>query len=267
MEVEIVPLLEDNFTYLLFCKDSRLVVDPSESQGILKILDRKNLSLDAILLTHHHADHVGGVHGLARRFPHVRILGPALDAQHMPFLNETLTDGDSIAFGEQKCLFYSAPCHTRGHGIFSFPQEKALFTGDALFVGSMGRFFEGTAQDALATLETFRRFPEDTRVFCGHEYSLESLSFAHTLEPSNLDIQRALERVRQQRSKGEPTVPSTLKQEYETNPFLRLDSEELLHSLSLTAEASLEMRLRVLREQRNTFSDEVWEFLQREGEH
>ncbi len=238
MSLEIVPLpqLTDNYAYLVFDRASgrALVVDAAEASVVLDAVTARQLKLEAVLSTHHHPDHVGGNLDLLAALPELRIFGAALDRARIPGLTDAIEDGAEIrTIGHVGELRY-VPCHTRGHATYRFGQ--ALFTGDTLFVGGCGRFFEGTPADMHRALyEVIGALDDDTLIYCGHEYTEKNLEFALRLEPNNAALVAKQSAVRTLRREGRPSVPSTLGEERSYNPFLRVRSPELLATLAALA--------------------------------
>jgi hydroxyacylglutathione hydrolase len=239
MQVTVVPCLKDNYAYLLAVPGSKraVVVDPGESEPVLRALSDLALDLGAILATHHHLDHVGGNAELARRYPGIRVFGHASDRGRIPAQSEFLEHGDVITVEGLSFQALHIPGHTLG--ALAYAGEGAVFTGDTLFVAGCGRLFEGTAAQMYQSLNvTLAALPDATRVYCGHEYTAQNLRFAAHLEPSNAAILAHAFKVSEQRARGEATVPSTIGAEKSINPFMRCDSAELIGHL----EGSIEDR-------------------------
>lgn len=236
MPLEIIQIraLSDNYNYLLrdAATGKTAAVDPSEAAPLLAELERRGWRLDAILNTHHHADHVGGNLGLQRHFG-CSIYGYDPDMERIPNLTHPLQDGDRVMLGESCATVLFIPGHTLGHIAYYFPEDSALFCGDTLFSLGCGRLFEGSPEQMHASLGRLAALPPETRVYCAHEYTESNGRFALTLEPQNAALQRRMQQVRALRQRGEPTVPSTLAEELRTNPFLRPQSQEIRRTLGM----------------------------------
>jgi len=229
VDVVPVPQLVDNYAYVVVDPRSReaAVVDCAEAAAVLAEVRRLGVRLTTVLATHHHFDHVGGNQDLRAAVPDVRIVGSAEDAPRIPGITDPVRDGDAVTVGALRGRVILIPAHTSGHVAYHFADAAMVFTGDTLFAAGCGRLFEGDAAQMMASLGRLAALPDETRVFCGHEYTQKNLEFAVTLEPGNDAVVTKLERVRARRRAGEPTVPSTIAEEKATNPFLRTSSKEL----------------------------------------
>lgn len=234
LTIEPVLCLKDNYAYLIYDQATGFcgVVDPSESLPVLSALSARGLKLTHILNTHHHKDHVGGNLEL-KAATGARIVGPGKDHARIPGIDDGVVEGEIIPFPGHDAHVLEIPAHTSGHIAFYFPRDRAVFTGDTLFAMGCGRLFEGTPAMMWASLSKLNALPEDTRVYCGHEYTENNGRFALTLEPGNVALQARMQEVARIRANGQPTVPSTIALERETNPFLRADSAELRKTLGL----------------------------------
>jgi hydroxyacylglutathione hydrolase len=234
VEIVPVPQLSDNYAYLLLDPETGEagVVDCAEASPVLAEARRRGVRLTAILATHHHFDHVGGNEELLAELPALRVYGSAEDAPRIPGITNRVRDGDAVEVGRMRGRVIFIPAHTSGHVAYHFPTERAVFTGDTLFAGGCGRLFEGDAAQMMASLGRLAALPDDTRVFCGHEYTEKNLRFAATLEPGNTALRTKLGTVEALRRQGKPTVPSTISDEKATNPFLRTHSRELAASVA-----------------------------------
>ncbi|MCW5889364.1 MAG: hydroxyacylglutathione hydrolase [bacterium] len=229
MDVVPIPQLSDNYAYLVVDPATRAaaVVDCAEAGPVLDAVTAQGVRLTTVLATHHHYDHVGGNADLLATLPNLRVYGSAGDAPRIPGITNQLGDGDPVEVGSLRARAILIPAHTSGHVAYYFAEAGAVFTGDTLFAGGCGRLFEGDAAQMMASLGKLAALPDATRVYCGHEYTLKNLQFAHELEPGNEALTRKLAAVETLRRDGKPTVPSTIAEEKATNPFLRVDSPEL----------------------------------------
>ena len=223
MNVIPVPCLSDNYAYLVIENGRAAVVDPSQADPVLRAIDEAQVKLSEIWLTHHHWDHIGGIEPLIEECPveHVRASKYDAQEQRIPRQTDALSDGDSFDFGGASVDILEIPGHTLG--AIAFISEGNLFSGDTLFLAGCGRVFEGTMAMMSESLSKLRALPADTRVWCGHEYTVNNLRFAATVEPSNPDVASALAQAIATREAKRFTVPGQLGQELATNPFLRFD--------------------------------------------
>ena len=230
MRVVQIPLLRDNYGYLVVSEETgaAAVIDPSEAEPVLSRVEKEKVTLKAILNTHHHRDHTGGNSGILSH-ARLEVYGHKNDKDRIPGMTHPVNESDEITIAGLKARVLFIPGHTTGHVAYLFGRN--LFCGDTLFTAGCGRLFEGTAEQMLASLEKLMRLPEDTLVYCGHEYTEKNLEFALTVEPNNPKLSERMKKVRALRARGLPTVPSTMAEEKETNPFLRWDSREIQENL------------------------------------
>jgi len=230
LKILTVPAFQDNYLWLIHDGVHAAVVDPGDAVPILSALAENRLALAAILLTHHHADHVGGVPALLQRFP-VPVFGPR--GENIPQITHPLGEGNRVTvpgIGLQLSVL-DVPGHTSGHIAYHAREQDWLFCGDTLFAGGCGRLFEGTPDQMAESLEKLAGLPEQTQIFCAHEYTLANLRFANEVEPDNMALKARIEREQAKRDRGEPTVPSTVGIEKETNPFLRFREQHIADRL------------------------------------
>jgi hydroxyacylglutathione hydrolase len=227
MRVKLLPALEDNYMYLLIDEKSKqcAVIDPVDPEKVQQALKEEGVELTTVLTTHHHWDHAGGNVKLIEAVGQKEVVG---GDSRIGALTRKVSHGDELRIGSLnvRCLF--TPCHTSGHICYFVTgpsdTEPAVFTGDTLFVAGCGKFFEGTPQEMhKALIEILGKLPPQTRVYCGHEYTVSNLKFAATVEPDNADLLSRLRLAENQRGNGEPTVPSTIREELLFNPFMRVN--------------------------------------------
>jgi hydroxyacylglutathione hydrolase len=227
--VEIVPVnaFKDNYVWTLRNSSDAAVVDPGDARPVLDYLSREKLRLCAILATHHHPDHTGGIAELVAR-QRVPVFGPRNEP--IPALTHPVSEGDRVEIPELGVSFsvLDIPGHTRAH--VAFYGAGALFCGDTLFACGCGRLFEGTADQMFTSLSKLAALPDETRVYCGHEYTLANIGFAKAVEPDNRSLGEREARDRKARDAGRPTLPSTLGEEKATNPFLRCREPAVIES-------------------------------------
>ncbi|XP_038680414.1 probable hydroxyacylglutathione hydrolase 2, chloroplastic isoform X1 [Tripterygium wilfordii] len=254
LQIELVPCLRDNYAYLIHDMDTGTVgvVDPSEALPVIDALSRKNRNLTYILNTHHHHDHTGGNEELKAKYG-AKVIGSGVDKDRIPGIDIVLNDGDKWVFAGHEVLVMDTPGHTRGHISFYFPGAGAIFTGDTLFSLSCGKLFEGTPEQMLSSLGKIMSLPDDTKIYCGHEYTLSNSKFALSIEPNNRALQSYAAHVAQLRSKDLPTIPTTLKMEKACNPFLRTSSTEIRQHLDIPTTASDEEALGAIRRAKDSF--------------
>ncbi|KAG9141317.1 hypothetical protein Leryth_001788 [Lithospermum erythrorhizon] len=254
LQINWVPCLKDNYAYLLHDVDTGTVgvVDPSEAVPIIDALGQRDFNLTYILNTHHHYDHTDGNLELKKKYG-AKVIGPAADKDRIPGIDIALNDGDKWMFAGHEVHIMDTPGHTRGHISFYFPGSKSIFTGDTLFSLSCGKLFEGTPEQMFASLRKITSLPDDTNVYCGHEYTLSNSKFALSIEPGNQDLRSYAAHVSYLRDKGLPTIPTTLKTEKSCNPFLRTSSVEIRQSLNIPAAADEAKALGIIRRAKDDF--------------
>lgn len=242
LTIHMFPCLADNYGYLLHDAETgaTAAVDTPDAAEIEAQLDAKGWRLTHILNTHHHADHAGGNLTL-KQLTGCTIVGPRADAARIPGLDVAVGEGDELALGGHRARVYDTPGHTRGHIVYHFAADKAAFVGDTLFSLGCGRLFEGTPAQMWSSLQKILSWPDDTRLFCAHEYTQSNARFAVTVEPGNAALQRRVAAVAELRAANRPTVPSTLGEERAANPFLRPGSPELQAQVGLVGAGEVEV--------------------------
>jgi len=256
MQVIRLSALSDNYIFLLHDPQRHIaaVVDPAEAESVLKQLQDMQADLVAIFNTHHHGDHVGGNRRLIQQFPAVKVYGGAEDRGRIPGQQVFLEDGSRVEFGNRVAEVFFVPGHTRAHIAYYFPPVESgdfgeLFCGDTLFAGGCGRLFEGTPAQMVDSLSKLQALPDNTRVWCAHEYTLKNLQFALTVDGSNTDLQTRYTQVQASRSRGDATIPSILGVEKLTNPFLCYDTPALQAAVKSNQAVQTFARLRGMKDQ------------------
>src|SRR4051794_9135767 len=224
MEVVAVPAFADNYLWLVHDEPSgeTAVVDPGDAAPVLAEADRRGWRITQIWNTHWHPDHTGGNLAI-KEATDARVSGPA--TENIPGRDVALSEGDAVRLGNHAGRVIEVPGHTSGHIALIFDDERVAFVGDTLFAMGCGRLFEGTPQQMYRSLERLTGLPDDTRLYCAHEYTLSNARFAVHADPQNSAVARRLAEVEQLRERGEITVPTTVAQERETNPFVRATDE------------------------------------------
>lgn len=233
-EIVTIPCLADNYAFLLHDSETNTTAlfDVPEETPILKALEDRGWSLDLIFITHHHFDHVDGLDGILAEHT-AKVIGNSADAERLPPLHQQVSEGDEAALGSATAKVIDVSGHTIGHVAYYVPAANAVFTADSLMALGCGRLFEGPADMMWASLKKLMELPEDTIVCSGHEYTAANGKFAMTIEPGNAALVARVQAVASARAAGIPTVPSTLKEELETNPFLRGHMPEVQASVGL----------------------------------
>ena len=222
MEVEIISCLKDNYSYLVIDKgnNSACIVDPSESEPIIEIIKKKKVNLKFILNTHHHYDHVGGNEILKKKFG-AKIIAFKDDKDRIPFVDILLEDNEIWKNLNFEFKVFHIPGHTSGHICFYFYKDNIVFSGDTLFSLGCGRIFEGTYEQMYYSLNKFKELPKETKVYCGHEYTLQNSVFCATYDKDNDELNKKILEVKSKRDRNLPTIPSTIGEELACNIFLR----------------------------------------------
>lgn len=232
LEVVRLPALSDNYVWLVHDPDSgqTVVIDPAEADPVLAAAAERGWTVDAIWNTHWHGDHTGG-NAAIKDATGAQVTGPAAEAAKIPTLDVPVKEGDEVRLGEHRATVWETPAHTAGHISFHFADDHLIFVGDTMFAMGCGRLFEGDAAQMHRALQRMGELPDDTVVYCAHEYTQSNARFARHVDPGNPAIAERAARIDQLRAAGEPTIPTTIGQERATNPFLRADSADELARL------------------------------------
>jgi hydroxyacylglutathione hydrolase len=231
MIVEIIPCLQDNYSYLIIDENNNAcVIDPSEAKPVIDLVERKKINLKYILNTHHHYDHIGGNEELKKKYNSI-VVGYKDDAERIPGINVLVENNQVWKNGNFEAKIIHIPGHTTGHISFHFFNEKLIFTGDTLFSLGCGKIFEGTYQEMFESLNKIKSLPADTKIYCGHEYTLQNSKFCIKHDPENTNLQNKILEIAKKLEKAQPTIPSTLKDEIECNIFLRAKNVESFSKL------------------------------------
>ena len=252
MKIEIIKCLSDNYSYLIYEKETNTVsiVDPSEFISCDKVI-QKYKKLDYILNTHHHADHVDGNIELKKKY-NSRIIGFYSDKDRIPGIDILLKDNQNQKIGNLVFKTMFIPGHTRGHVAFYFKEKKIIFTGDTLFSLGCGRVFEGTHVDMFNSLNKLKILPTETKVYCGHEYTKSNLNFCLKYDPNNSKLKEKSIQINSKIKNNLPTIPTTIEEELKTNIFLRFDNNEVKQGLNLKDSSDQEVFSK-LRDLKDTF--------------
>ena len=231
MIVEIIPCLQDNYSYLIIDENNNAcVIDPSEAKPVIDLVERKKINLKYILNTHHHYDHIGGNEELKKKYNSI-VVGYKDDAERIPGINVLVENNQIWKSDNFEAKIIHIPGHTTGHISFHFFNEKLIFTGDTLFSLGCGRIFEGTYQEMFESLNKIKSLPADTKIYCGHEYTLQNSKFCIKHDPENTNLQNKILEIAKKLEKAQPTIPSTLKDEIECNIFLKAKNLESFSKL------------------------------------
>ena len=241
MKIEIIKCLEDNYSYLIIDEKSKsaCVVDPSEAEPIIDYVEKNNINLKFILNTHHHFDHVGGNKDLKKKY-NSKVVGFSGDKERIPEIDIILEDKEIWKEEKFEAKIFHIPGHTSGHICFNFFNEKLLFTGDTLFSLGCGRIFEGTYEQMFNSLNLIKTFPKETKIFCGHEYTIKNSEFCLMYDKDNKKLKQKIIQNKKRIEEGFPTIPTTLEDELNMNIFLRSDRKDIQSNLNLINSNPLE---------------------------
>ncbi len=229
-----IPCLSDNYAYLMHDGKTgkTILIDAPEASPIIAYLKKNELELDAILITHHHDDHINGIYELQNLYQ-IKLYGAQQDSHRLPKLDCYLSDNQAFSIESFDFTAIDVSGHTIGHLAYYAPQEKCVFTGDSLMTLGCGRLFEGTANQMYGSLTKLLKLPDDTLIYSGHEYALNNAKFALTIEPENKDLNNRFTEISRKNINNIPTVPVSLAEEKKTNPFLRFENVEIRARLGL----------------------------------
>lgn len=225
LEIVRVPVLNDNYVWLVHdpVSDDTLVVDPSVAEPVLAAAEGHGWRIGQIWNTHWHGDHIGGNAGIVAATG-AMVTAPAAELARIPDVDRPVSEGDQVRLGAHEAIVMAVPAHTAGHIAYHFPQDGIIFVGDTMFAMGCGRLFEGTAEQMFNNMRRLEALPDETRVYCAHEYTLSNGRFALRAEPDNAAVVARMAEVEAARARGEATVPTTIGEERATNPFLRAGS-------------------------------------------
>jgi hydroxyacylglutathione hydrolase len=251
-EILTIPCLQDNYAYAILDTASGdvAVIDVPEAAPILRTLAFKGWSLNQILLTHHHGDHIAGVELLTQAVE-APVVGAKADMARLPPLALGVEEGDAFALGHQPVYVYDVSGHTVGHLAYYFPEAEAVFTGDSLMVMGCGRLFEGDAQTMWNSLSKLMDLPPETEIYSGHEYTAANAKFAMSIEPENKALIDRVRQISESRARGDDTMGATLAQEMATNPFLRAGRPEVKAALGMDGAEDWEVFAEIRRRKDN----------------
>ena len=232
MKIQIIPCLRDNYSYLIIDEENNIacVVDPSEADPIIKYLENTQIKLKFILNTHHHYDHIGGNQKLKEKYG-ASVVGYEGDKERIPGIDILVNDQETWIHKNFEAKIIHIPGHTLGHICFYFYKDESVFTGDTLFSLGCGRIFEGTNAQMFDSLMKLKKLPKSTKVFCGHEYTLQNSKFCMIYDGNNENLKAKLNNIKVKLKAGLSTIPSTIKDELECNIFLRSSNVETFSKL------------------------------------
>ena len=227
MTLEIIKCLKDNFSYLIIDEqnNSACVIDPSEASPIIDHVEKLKLNLKFILNTHHHFDHIGGNKELKKKY-NLKVIGFEKDKERIPEIDIKLKDKEIWKSNKFETKIYHIPGHTSGHICYHFFNQNILFTGDTLFSLGCGRIFEGTYKEMFQSINLIKSFPLETKIYCGHEYTLKNSEFCSTYDSENINLKNKIFSVKEKLKKNLPSIPTTVKEELDCNIFLRTKNLE-----------------------------------------
>jgi hydroxyacylglutathione hydrolase len=241
-QIHLFPCLSDNFGVLLHdpATGATAAIDAPETAAVEAALQKTGWKLTDILVTHHHADHTDGIPDLKKKY-NCRVVAPRAEASRIANVDETVGEGDTVKVGSLSSKVLETPGHTSGHISYYFAADKLAFVGDTMFSIGCGRVIEGTMPMMWQSLDKLRQLPDDTQVYCGHEYTLANIRFALTIEPDNAALQSRAQEAEQQRAAGQPTIPVTIGAEKAANVFIRADVPSVAASLGMAGKSAADV--------------------------
>ena len=253
ISIKILKAFSDNYIYLIRNESKNItsVIDPGESEPVLKYLKQKDWHLNEIINTHHHNDHIGGNSKLQETFKS-KLIAPSYDKNRIKNVDILISDNDEVEIAGVKTKVIHTPGHTLGHVCLYLEDEKCLFAGDTLFYLGCGRVFEGSMEQMWSSLLKLRNLPDETLVYCGHEYTSSNAKFATFIDPNNKLLKIANKKIKETRDKNLPTVPFELGKEKYINPFLRADNNDFTSSIGLVSSIASEC-FSYIRKQKDSF--------------
>ena len=232
MKIQIIPCLQDNYSYLIINEENNTacVIDPGEADPIIKYLENNKIKLKFILNTHHHYDHVGGNKKLKKKYG-ASVVGYKGDKERIPEIDILVNDQEIWIHKNFEAKIIHIPGHTLGHICFYFYNQKSIFSGDTLFSLGCGRIFEGTYSQMFNSLKKLKELPHDTKIFCGHEYTMQNSKFCMANDENNQNLISKIKEIKKKLQNNLPTIPSTIKEELDCNIFLRSNNVETFSKL------------------------------------
>tara|TARA_B100000287_G_C20613466_1_gene772996 strand:+ start:853 stop:1614 length:762 start_codon:yes stop_codon:yes gene_type:complete len=241
MEIKIIKCLNDNYSYIIFNKETLIsaVIDPSEADPIIHEINKNKFNLKYILNTHHHYDHVGGNEKLKEKY-NCKIVGFEKDKNRIPGIDIGLNDNQTWKNELFECKILHIPGHTSGHICIYIKELNALFTGDTLFSLGCGRIFEGTYDEMYKSLNKLKKFPKNTKIYCGHEYTKKNSDFCFSIDKENSKLLNKIKKIKKDIQNGNPTIPTILSDEIECNIFLRTDNLKIQKQIGVNSNNPIE---------------------------
>ena len=241
MKIEIIKCLQDNYSYLIIDEKNKnaCVIDPGEAKPVINFIENNQINLKYILNTHHHYDHVGGNLELKKRYSSF-IIGFRGDKDRIPEVDILVENNQIWKKDNFEARIYHIPGHTTGHIAYHFFKEKKIFTGDTLFSLGCGRIFEGTYEQMFNSLEKIKKLPHKTKIYCGHEYTLQNSKFCIKYDKDNLELIKKINDIKKKLNNNQPTIPTTLEEELKSNIFLRSDNFKIKNNLNMNTGSSLD---------------------------